>query len=537
MIGFRSLSGEGTSATRRAVDLEQTSWPRLLFAFLSQRFSGRVELQGTERKCTVVFSGGFAVWSDYDAPQTVIADVLATGGVEVSDEVATLIRETSDEVELLQALAELGALTEDAMGLAYRDQVEARVEAIFALATGVVELVDGVGLPDAIADVLVPARMLRVLQQGVAYHYAPQRLSKEMGAVADGAFEVSSSVEKYRERFCFTITERQALDKLLSLDPLRLDVFTTSSDLDPVRAAQLLFTLWACGMLTPIEDSATASPPRSSPSQPAARKSREPSASMSAAARLQQRVAAGKEPHAILGLGDDATLVEIQEASAALLASLDDGNSTRRELQEAKTAVASVQDAARARRNALAEPTAAKLLREERYAEAIPVLEELLLARPGDPKIRANLAWSRFRSAPASDRERKRTADALGKIVGDDPELGIAFYYRGLLLQDLGHHPSAIASFERAVEIDRSNVDAQRRLRMLKQGPSSGGSTVAGSKPAASRAKTSAPQRTVVSDAADTHVLWTPRWKRLWALFGVLALALIIAQVVLRMNF
>ena len=93
---------------------------------------------------------------------------------------------------------------------------------------------------------------------------------------------------------------------------------------------------------------------------------------------------------------------------------------------------------------------------------------------PEHAACRTLLAWvsSEKRGKPnAGNRKEfyKEEIATLSKVLRDDPDHAMAYYYRARLMKLSGKIKDAYEDFVKAVELDPSNTDAAREVRELKR--------------------------------------------------------------------
>lgn len=98
---------------------------------------------------------------------------------------------------------------------------------------------------------------------------------------------------------------------------------------------------------------------------------------------------------------------------------------------------------------------AAGLLGQARTAEALPVLDRALAARPGDPAALYQRASALIRLGRHTE-----ALDDLDRLLRQRPGYGDAHYNRGVALLALGRSEEAIASCDRALQLDPRDADA-----------------------------------------------------------------------------
>jgi tetratricopeptide (TPR) repeat protein len=190
-----------------------------------------------------------------------------------------------------------------------------------------------------------------------------------------------------------------------------------------------------------------------------------------------------------------------------------------------RAAIDEVRNASRARREALAEMSAQRLVREGKFVKALTLLEDLELLRPDDTRVRASIAWCRYQTSTRGPRDAENAMATLDAVIAEDGSYGPAHYFRGHVLREQGRAAEALLAFEQALALDPSNVDAERNARAIRSGaPVEKGRD----KPPAFEPK---------GKTGPRHVLWSGPWPAIWIVTGLLLVALGAAQIVLRLDF
>ena len=417
-------------------------------------------------------------------------------------------------------LCQQGLVSAEQVVEALRQQCEYRIEAMFVMQTGQLTISGDPGLPDEVADALAQTSVLRVIQRGVCHFYSPERIDAEMAGLSGAQLRITSSFEQYADRFGLSATEVGSLKRLASLDVIDVGDLAATTDVDWVRTLQLLYMLWACQMLVPAEDTST--PIKVDVSKVDA-----------LVGALQERIASGAGAHEVLGIDKDADLRAIDAAWQRLAGQLDPialgpevSEAMLTHVQEVRTALDEVRAASRARREALAEMSAGRLVREQKFAKALPLLEDLVAVRPHDLLARASLAWCRYQLSQRGERDANQALKVFDEAIRQDGSFAQIHYYRGYVLRDVGNGPSALVAFDQALALDPGNVDAERQARAIRSGVP----------PAKDRAaervefKPKGPQK-------QRHALWSGPWPAIWILTGLLIVGMGAAQVILRMDF
>lgn len=503
------------------VALEPTSWAQLLFALLSQRFSGRAELVQGEVRRKIVFSGGFAVWTDYEVPNTGVSEILSSAGMLAPEEAERLRKDAPlDSLDARVAALELKLVDLETLSMALRDQCEQRLLATAGV-SGELTFHDEPGLEADVLEGLTPARTLRAINYGVRGHCSPTQAELALEHLEGTDLRISGSYAKYSERFGFDSGERSTLELLGGRPSFVLDDLMQISGLDAVRGIQLLYTLWACNMLV----EAGAEP--EVPAVPVEKASRGGHSERSLVQDLVvAKIEAGAPPYDILALPKDATIRDIDRALAELLKKV--------EGEDVAASLDDVRAAAYEHRLLTARPGARKALAARRWDRAVPALQDLSVLDAGNLGVELDLAWSLWNHGK---RQQDADAGALEQAIafcGDEPEdvQARAQFYRGQLRKHQGRRDEASSAFNQAAELDPSLLDAQREFRALvgasettksgRRGPKTG--------------KSKAPPATMNVNAAPRSTYMRGPWPAIWIVSGLLIAALTVAQIMLRLD-
>jgi DnaJ-domain-containing protein 1 len=103
-------------------------------------------------------------------------------------------------------------------------------------------------------------------------------------------------------------------------------------------------------------------------------------------------------------------------------------------------------------------------------------LRRALHLTPGNHEAQALLAWIQVKetSTPA---ELGKLASELDRVVAAAPTSKRAPFYRGQIRKRLGMNKQAYADFARVAELDPTNIDAVREVRLYKMREERGGTT------------------------------------------------------------
>jgi tetratricopeptide (TPR) repeat protein len=508
----------------RVVDLASTSWPRLLFALLSQRFTGSIAIEQAGPKAgtrTLIFWGGFPLWTDWVRTGSRLGELLVKAeAIDPASLEQAIAERGDDDGRIGEYACEHGLADVEQVTHALREQCEMRVESIIGVSAGKVTISSDPLITQEEAETYAPVDVLRVIQRGVRQHYDPQRIDVEMASLAGEALRITSTFGKYQDRFGFSSVELRQLVRLAQLPHIEVGTLASTTDVDWIRTLQLLYTLWACQMLVAADQQ----------TQPL-----EVGAPMLEAlvAALAERIGSGAGAHEVLGIDKDADLATIDAAWQRIAQQLDpdklpDGVSSALagRVVEVRTAIDEVRVASRARREALAEMSAQRLLREGKFVKALVLLEDLVQLRPHDLRAQAGMAWCRYQTSTRGPRDGEKALAALDAVIAEDGSFGSAHYYRGHVLRELGRPSEALLAFEQALALDPSNVDAERHARAIRSGNRQ-----------EDRGRDSVPQFQPPAPRKPRHPLWSGAWPAIWIFSGLLLLAMAAAQIILRMDF
>jgi curved DNA-binding protein CbpA len=231
------------------------SIPRLLFAFLRQRFTGTVSLGQREPagERTIWIRGGMPVFTDWDSPRDRLGQILIeAGAIDGGGLERALAAQRSSAGLLGEILLGQKLIDEAARTNALREQCVRKLIRVFAAdaSTGeavVTALEHGKGKADGLAQVNV----LALLLAGVEAHYDSTRIQAEMGDALGADLVASPALARYERQFGFRADDAAVLQALgRGVTMARLMVPGT----DPARALQLVYTLWVSQMLRVGDD-------------------------------------------------------------------------------------------------------------------------------------------------------------------------------------------------------------------------------------------------------------------------------------------
>lgn len=235
------------------------SIPRLLFAFLRQRFTGTVTLGQREPAGTrtIWIRGGMPVFCDWHSRGDRFGEVLqATGSIDTAAlEQALAIQAASQgttEVPLGAVLVQLGLIDEATRTNALREQCVRKLTRTFAAdATTDEAIVTAVEHGKGNGDELAQINVLGLLLAGVDACYDLARIEAEMGAAFVDELVATPALARYERQFGFVSRDAPILQAIASgttIERLR------APGIDSVRAAKIIYTLWVSQMLRLGED-------------------------------------------------------------------------------------------------------------------------------------------------------------------------------------------------------------------------------------------------------------------------------------------
>ena len=105
---------------------------------------------------------------------------------------------------------------------------------------------------------------------------------------------------------------------------------------------------------------------------------------------------------------------------------------------------------------------ARKLMEGGHYSQAIPVLDKLLAASPGQPDLAVNLAIA-YRETGQLD----EALNLLQAVVEEHPKHAAALNQLGIVQRQLGHFDAALAAYQRAISVNDDYALAHRNLGIL----------------------------------------------------------------------
>jgi curved DNA-binding protein CbpA len=205
------------------------------------------------------------VLTDWVAPAEVLGQVLLGHRLIDEGQLARALESSAATGGLLgQHLLDHGALDRPRLLEGLRQQCMRKLMHLFALQGGeaAVTVGDAAGLE---AD-LLPLNVLGLLLMGVSVTYDEVRVAAEMGATLEETLRVTGALARYRSHFGFRAGDEAVLQGLEK--GAQLAQLATLPGTSMRRAAQLVYTLWACQMLKTGAAAEVAPPPAASASVP-----------------------------------------------------------------------------------------------------------------------------------------------------------------------------------------------------------------------------------------------------------------------------
>jgi len=249
VLGSGPVSGGAGPSGHKRVSLEQVSVPRLLFALLHQRFTGTLVVEQPPPYVgarSVWLRGGMPVLTDWVAPAEVLGQVLVGHGLADPGQVQAALEAMSRAGGLLGPhLLAMGAIDRPRLLEGLRQQCTRKLVHLFGLGGGEAVLTLG-EVPGLEAD-LLPVNVLGLVLAGVGVTYDEARVEAEMGPALHAQMRATGALARYRSHFRFRPADEPAIAALES--GTQLAQLAALPSVGIRRAAQLVYTLWACQML------------------------------------------------------------------------------------------------------------------------------------------------------------------------------------------------------------------------------------------------------------------------------------------------
>lgn len=254
----------GPSGGSRTYKLDPTtsggvSVPRLLFAFLRQRFTGTVEIgqrSPAGARCVWV-RGGMPVFCDWISDDLRLGDMLVRSGrLQPAALERALAALAAGEGLMGAILIAQGQLDAAGRSQALRRQCTAKLMELFAEGATLGEAkVTAMDHDKGKDDELAQVNVLGLIAAGVAAHYDRTRIEAEIGAALHGDLVASPALPRYERQFGFEPSDAavlQGLSRGTTVNRLRIPGVASE------RALQIVYTLWVSQMLRTGDDAVQA---------------------------------------------------------------------------------------------------------------------------------------------------------------------------------------------------------------------------------------------------------------------------------------
>jgi curved DNA-binding protein CbpA len=249
------MSDPGSRTISLDPDRGGISIPRLYFALLRQRFTGTSSL--TQRDPagprTVWFRGGMPVFTDWVSEEDRLGELLVSARViDPAGLERALTAHASGNGLLGEILVGLELIDEPTRIETLRDQCMRKLVRGFAAASLEPEArITATEHDKGKADGLAQVNVLALLLRGVSEHFDDSRIAAELGSVLDGDLVATPALPRYERQFGFEPTDAVILAALArGVTMSRLVI----PGVDPSRAQQIIYTLWAAQMLRAGDD-------------------------------------------------------------------------------------------------------------------------------------------------------------------------------------------------------------------------------------------------------------------------------------------
>lgn len=220
--------------------------PRLLFALLHKRFTGMVQLEQPEPAGmrTIWFNGGMPTFTDWVSASHALGEVLVSEGLIDAQQLSMALRTMAKDGGLLgPVMVRLGLLDDAGLSSGLMRQCRRKVLEVIELREGEVLVTQGPWEGPNFDKV----NALELIGAGVVAHYDEARIEAEMGSILHGPLAGTEGLARYVAHFKFPANDRPLLDALAGATSF--DALSRQPGVSRRRAAQLVYTLWACQML------------------------------------------------------------------------------------------------------------------------------------------------------------------------------------------------------------------------------------------------------------------------------------------------
>lgn len=113
------------------------------------------------------------------------------------------------------------------------------------------------------------------------------------------------------------------------------------------------------------------------------------------------------------------------------------------------------------------------LMRQRNFESAASLLASAIEIVPDEADLLATYGWCIF-NLPNSDGRIKEMTTAIDRALALEPKHDRAHYYKGMVFQRSGKDADALASFKKALELNKKNADAAREVRLAEMRGKSG---------------------------------------------------------------
>jgi hypothetical protein len=111
---------------------------------------------------------------------------------------------------------------------------------------------------------------------------------------------------------------------------------------------------------------------------------------------------------------------------------------------------------------------AEQLTERRNFVEATRIVDELIACDPRNAECLGLRAWILYQQIFTGDRPPRALLDAIDAALRVNEEQARALYVKGLVFKRLGKPHDALRYFQRALDADPRNVEAERELRLAK---------------------------------------------------------------------
>ncbi len=259
MLPSTWMSDPGSRTISLDPDRGGISIPRLYFALLRQRFTGTLTLTQREPAGarSVWFRGGMPVFTDWQSDPDRLGELLVRVGLlDAAGLERALTAHASGNGLLGEILVGLELISDAVRIDALRDQCARKLVHGFARdSLGPEVTVNASEHDEGKADGLAQINVLALLLRGVSEHFDDQRIRAELGSALAGDLVTTPAMPKYERQFGFEPGDAPILSALAR--GVTMSRLLTPS-IDPTRARQIVYTLWAAQMLRVGDDAVQA---------------------------------------------------------------------------------------------------------------------------------------------------------------------------------------------------------------------------------------------------------------------------------------